>query len=86
MIDAPTRDITVLADPESEALAHPSQTARTKRGQRTGTKSLPGGPSVPERAPATCQICRITYLPLAIPAASTSSEDWVCDSCQRTIG
>ena len=86
MIDDPIRAITVLADPESEALAHPSQTARTKRGQRTRTKSLPVDPPVPEKAPVTCPICRMTYLPSAIPPASTSSEEWVCDGCQRTLG
>ena len=86
MIDDPTGATTVLADPESQALAHPSQTARTKRGQRTRTKSLPVGPPVPEKTPVTCHICRITYLPAAIPPASTSSEAWVCDICQRALG
>lgn len=87
MIDDPTRALTVLADLESEALAHPSQTARAKRGQRTRTKYVPGDRVVPEEAPVTCSTCRIIYLPSAIPpaSASASTEGWICDNCQRSL-
>jgi hypothetical protein len=37
-------------------------------------------------APLTCSTCRITYLPSALPPASTPSEDWVCDRCHPTLG
>lgn len=86
MIDDLTRAITVLADADSEAMAHPSQAARAKRGHGRRTKSLPVDQSVPEDAPVTCSTCRMTYLPSAIPPHSASSADWVCDGCQRTLG
>ena len=86
MIDDPTRAIIHLADTDPEALAHPSQAARARRGHRKPTKSVPSDQAVPEKAPVTCSTCRITYLPSAIPPASVLSEGWVCDICQRTLG
>ena len=85
MIDDPTRAIIRLADTDPEALAHPSQAARAKRGQRTRTKSVPGDRVVPEESPITCSTCRVIYLPSAIPPASASTEGWICDNCQRTL-
>lgn len=86
MIDDPTRAITHIADTHEEALAHPSQAARAKRGQRRPTVSEPIDRAAPAQAPVTCSTCRITYLPSATPPASISSEDWVCDICQRSLG
>lgn len=80
MIDDPARANTQLPAGLGP-LAHPSHAPGAKRGQRRRVSWV-----APERAPVTCSTCRVTYLPSAVPSASTSSEDWVCDVCQRTLG
>ena len=85
MIDS-TRAVTHRGDTDPAVLAHPSQSARARRGQRTRTRSESVDRTVHEKAPVTCSTCRTTYLPSAIPLASTSPEGWVCDVCQGTLG
>lgn len=85
MIDDPIRAITCLVGTGPEALAHPSR-AHAKRGQRRQTKFVPVERPVSAVTPVTCSTCRMTYLPSTIPPASTSSEDWVCDICQKALG
>ena len=86
MIDDLTRSITIVADPHTDAWAHPSQTVHAKRTQGKKIRSRPGDRPIPENRPVTCSTCRMTYLPSAIPPASTPLEDWVCDSCQGVLG
>ena len=86
MIDHPDRAITQLADADPGPLAHPSRPAGAGREPRRRVKSWAVDEPVLEQAPMTCSTCRVTYLPSAISSASTSSEDWVCDLCNRTFG
>lgn len=86
MIDDPAWPITHLVDPGSEAFAHPSQRARAERGQGSGTEAMPADRPALEKGPVTCSTCRMTYLPSAVPPASTPAEDWVCDGCRATLG
>ena len=86
MIDNPKRAITHLADIDPLALDHPSQAPRAKSGERRRTKSMLRAQRVRGKASVTCSVCRVTYLPSATPAASASSEGWVCGTCQRTLG
>lgn len=86
MIDDPIQTITHVAGTGLEALGHPSQAARGKRGQRRWAKPVPVDRLVPEKASFTCSTCRITFLPFVIGSASTSSEEWVCDICLKALG
>lgn len=85
MIADPTRAIVDVADPGTAAIAHPSQATCGECEHARRTNSLSVNPAVPERAPVTCSTCHMTYLPSAIPSPSASSEDWLCDGCQRNL-
>ena len=86
MIDDLTRSITDFAEPDTEGLAHPSRTARAKRGQDARIKSPSADRAAHHHGPVTCSACRITYLPSARPATPGAPGDWVCDGCQQPLG
>ena len=67
--------------PDRRSLAHPANSR-----QRTRTKSTSADRPAHESAPISCPTCRLTYLPLAVSAASHLLKEWVCDGCRQSLG
>lgn len=86
MIDNLGWAINDLADTFPEERDDPSLAHPTHPRQRTRNKSLSADRAAPESAPITCSVCRLTYLPTAVPPASHPAKEWVCDGCQQSLG